>query len=70
MGRNKLQKAGWDFWVLPMVMLIGVFVAASIISTLFFDDEYNVTLFFTAIGGVGVFVYYFKNKIVKWSKKK
>jgi hypothetical protein len=53
-----------DFIVFPIIVLLGIYVTASFICALFFGfSNQFVSGFFTAVGGVGYFVNYFRKKM-------
>ena len=64
MGQTKVDRAIQDFIVLPVIVLVGIYVVAAVISTLFlgFSNQF-VDGFFAAVGGVGYFVHYFRTKM-------
>ena len=64
MGQSDIDEAVKNFVVIPVIVLLGIYVAATFTSTLFFGfSNQFVSGFFTAIGGVGYFVNYFRNKM-------
>jgi hypothetical protein len=64
LSQTKIDGAIQDFIVLPVIVLVGIYVVAAVISTLFFGfSNQFVNGFFAAVGGVGYFVQYFRKKM-------
>lgn len=68
MSDAEVNKAVYVFLVLPLIIIIGIYVVATVISQLFFgtSNQY-VTGFFCAVGGVGYFINYFRKKMAEYS---
>jgi hypothetical protein len=65
-SNTKVDNAIQDFIVIPLIVIIGIYVVASVLSSLFFgSDNQFVNGFFAAVGGVGYFVMYFRKKMAK-----
>lgn len=68
MSDEQVSQAVWAFIVLPLIIVIGIYVVATVISDLFFGASNNVVSgFFAGVGGVGYFVNYFRKKMSEYS---
>jgi hypothetical protein len=64
LGRNYTDKLIQQLIVTPLIVIVGIYVVASVISSLFFGGSNQfVNGFFCAVGGVGYFIKYFKEKM-------
>lgn len=63
MGENRVDKAITDFIVIPVVVLIGLYVTASVIDSMLQLNNQTFRIIFTGVGGVPFFIYYFKRKM-------
>ena len=60
-----MEKAVEEFIVLPLIALIGIFVASSLVDSMLQINNETFRLVFTGVGGVPFLVYYFKKKLAK-----
>jgi hypothetical protein len=66
MRKNNSDELIQQLVVTPLILLVGIYVIASVICSLFFGGSNQfVNGFFCAVGGVGYFVKYFKEKMQK-----
>jgi len=63
LGENRVEKAIKDFIVIPLIIVIGLYVIASIIDSMLQLNNETFSIIFAGLGGVGVFIYYFKRKM-------
>lgn len=63
MGENRVDKAITDFIVIPVVVLIGLYVTASVIDSMLQLNNQTFRIIFTGVGGVPFFIYYFKRRM-------
>jgi hypothetical protein len=64
LNQSDIDELVKDFIVFPIIVLLGIYVTATFICTLFFGfSNQFVSGFFTAVGGVGYFVNYFMRKM-------
>lgn len=63
MSEDRIDKAIADFIVIPAIVLIGLYVTASIIDSMFQLNNQTFRIIFTGVGGVPFFIYYFKRKM-------
>ena len=60
---DRVDKAVKDFIVIPAIVLIGLYVTASIIDSMLQLNNQTFRIIFTGVGGVPFFIYYFKRKM-------
>jgi len=60
---GRIDKAITDFIVIPVIVLIGLYVTASIIDSFLHLNNETFKLIFTGVGSVGFFIVYFKKKM-------
>lgn len=63
MGEDRVNKAITDFIVIPVIVLIGLYVTASVIDSMLHLNNETFKIIFTGVGGVPFFIYYFKRKM-------
>lgn len=63
MPKSRVDKAIEDFIVIPLIVVIGIYVVASVIGSILGLNNEFVKWFFAAVGGIGYFIYYFKKKM-------
>ncbi len=63
MGEDRVDKAIKDFIVIPVIVLIGLYVTASVIDSMLQLNNETFKIIFTGVGGVPFFIYYFKRKM-------
>lgn len=63
MGEDKVDKAIIDFIVIPVIVLIGLYVTASVIDSMLQLNNQTFRIIFTGVGGIPFFIYYFKRKM-------
>jgi len=63
LGEDRISKAITDFIVIPLIVLIGIYVTASVIDSMLQLNNETFRIIFTGVGGVGFFIYYFKRKL-------
>lgn len=63
MGEDRVDKAIKDFIVIPIIVLIGLYVTATIIDSMLQLNNQTFKIIFTGVGGIGFFIYYFKRKM-------
>jgi len=63
LGEDRVEKAIQDFIVIPVIVLIGLYVTASIIDSMLHLNNETFKIIFTGVGGIGFFIYYFKRKM-------
>jgi hypothetical protein len=61
--QNRIDKAIADFIVIPAIVLIGLYVTATIIDALLQLNNQTFRIIFTGVGGVPFFIYYFRRKM-------
>jgi ABC-type Fe3+-siderophore transport system permease subunit len=66
MGQTKIDRAIQDFIVLPVIVLVGIYVTASLIDSMLLINNETFRIIFTCIGGVPFFIYYFKRKLAQY----
>lgn len=59
---NKINKIVQDFIIVPVVVLIGIYIAGVLVQD-FFNLPSAVKYLFHGVGGVGFLIIYFRNKI-------
>jgi uncharacterized membrane protein len=62
---NRIDKAIADFIVIPAIVLIGIYVAASLVDAMLQLNNQTFRILFTAVGGVPALAYYFKRKMAE-----
>ncbi len=62
---DRVDEAVKDFIVIPAIVLIGLYVTASIIDSMLQLNNQTFRIIFTGVGGVPFFIYYFKKKMSK-----
>jgi len=63
LGENRINKAIIDFIVIPAIILIGLYVTASIIDSMLQLNNQTFKTIFTGVGGIPSLIYYFKRKM-------
>lgn len=63
MSEDRVDKAIKDFIVIPVIVLIGLYVTASVIDSMLQLNNETFRIIFTGVGGVPFFIYYFKRKM-------
>ena len=64
LSQDEIDGAIKTFIVLPIIVLLGIYITATFISTLFLGSSNQfVSGFFAAVGGVAYFVNYFRKKM-------
>ncbi len=63
MGEDRVEKAIKDFFVIPIIAIIGIYATASVIDSLLYLNNETFRIIFTGIGGVPFFIFYFKKKL-------
>jgi hypothetical protein len=60
---TKVDKAVQDFIVIPTVVLLGLYITASLIDAMLLLNSQTFRIIFTGVGGTSFFIYYFKKKM-------
>jgi len=63
MPKRKVDKVIEDFVVIPVIVLIGLYVTASVIDSMLHLNNETFKIIFTGVGGVSFFIYYFRGKM-------
>jgi hypothetical protein len=63
LSEDRVDKAIKDFIVIPAIVLIGLYVTASIIDSMLQLNSQTFKIIFTGVGGIPFFIYYFKKKM-------
>ena len=63
MGEDRVDKAIKDFIVIPAIVLLGIYIAASLVDSMLQLNNETFKILFTLVGGVPALAYYFKRKM-------
>ena len=63
MSDKRIDKAITDFIVIPMIVLLGIYIAASLVDSMLQLNNQTFKILFTAVGGVPALGIYFKKKL-------
>jgi hypothetical protein len=63
---SKTNKAIFDFIVLPMIVLIGLYIVAALIDSMLQWNNQTFRTLFTLVGGIPALALYFKSKMAEY----
>jgi len=64
--KERENKAIWDFIVLPMIVLLGLYIVASLVDSMLQLNNQTFRALFTAVGGIPTLVYYYRTKLTEY----
>jgi hypothetical protein len=60
---DKIDKAIYDFIILPAIVLIGLYITAALIDTMLGTPNSTFRILFVGVGGILYFINYFRRKM-------
>ena len=64
--KSRVDKAVEDFIAIPVVALLGIYIAALLVDSMLHVNNQTFVLIFTGVGGVPFLIIYFKKKIAEY----
>ena len=62
---DKINKAIYEFIILPTIVLLGLYITAALIETMLGTPNSTFRILFAGVGGILFFISYFKRKMSK-----